>query len=57
MFPNGAYFTWAVGHICELLSPEEYDKAWKRWTLEALPLIPDKFQYKVTKSKNKAIFL
>lgn len=57
LFPKGAYFTWAVGHICELLPPEEYDQAWKRWTLEALPLIPDKFQYKVTKSKTKQFFI
>jgi len=57
LFPKGAYFTWAVGHICELLPPEEYDQAWKRWTLEALPLIPDKFQYKVTKSKAKQFFM
>lgn len=53
MFPRGALLTWAVGHLCELLSPEEYDKAWKRWSLQTLPIIPEKFQHKVTKSKWK----
>lgn len=52
-FPKGAYFTWAVGHICELLSPEEYNPSWKRWSLGTLPMVPDQFKYKVMKSKAK----
>ncbi len=55
-FPDGAYFTWAVGHICELLSPEEYNEAWKKWSVATLPMIPEKFQYKVTKSKAKQFY-
>ncbi|WP_028402778.1 DNA topoisomerase III [Ectobacillus panaciterrae] len=55
-FPNGAFFTWAVGHICELLSPEEYNDAWKKWSVAALPMIPERFQYKVTKSKAKQFY-
>ncbi len=53
MFPKGALLTWAVGHLCELLSPEEYDSSWKRWSLQTLPILPDRFQHKVTKSKWK----
>ncbi|CAG9622026.1 DNA topoisomerase III [Sutcliffiella rhizosphaerae] len=53
MFPKGAMLTWAVGHLCELLSPEEYNTSWKRWTLQTLPIIPEKFQHKVSKSKWK----
>jgi DNA topoisomerase-3 len=56
-FPNGAFFTWAVGHICELLSPEEYNESWKRWSIDTLPMIPEKFQYKVTKSKAKQFYI
>src|SRR5690606_29728234 len=52
-FPNGAYFTWAVGHICELLPPEEYDPAWKKWNIQTLPIIPVNFTYRVMKSKAK----
>ncbi|MFT9846472.1 DNA topoisomerase III [Aneurinibacillus sp. REN35] len=51
IFTDGALFTWAVGHICELVAPEEYDPAWKRWNLAALPMIPDQFKYKVMKAK------
>ncbi|MDM5233259.1 DNA topoisomerase III [Lysinibacillus pakistanensis] len=52
-FPNGALITWAIGHLCELKAPEEYNSTWKKWTLETLPIIPDRFEYKVTKSKYK----
>lgn len=38
--------TWAVGHLVELLEPDEYDSKWKSWRLDMLPIIPDKFQYK-----------
>lgn len=37
---------WAVGHLVELMTPEEYDPRFKRWTLDALPIVP-RFQLKV----------
>ncbi|KQL54868.1 DNA topoisomerase III [Heyndrickxia shackletonii] len=52
-FPNGALLTWAIGHLCELVPPEEYDPKWKKWSLETLPIIPNHFQHRVTKSKWK----
>ncbi|UCZ55183.1 DNA topoisomerase III [Bacillus shivajii] len=52
-FPNGAILTWAVGHLCELIPPEEYNASWKKWSLNTLPIIPSTFQYKVSKSKWK----
>ncbi|MFV8827918.1 DNA topoisomerase III [Alkalihalobacterium sp. APHAB7] len=53
VFKNGAYCTWAIGHLTELCPPEFYKQQWKTWKLQTLPIIPDKFQYKVTKSKYK----
>lgn len=50
-FPKGAYLTWAIGHLCELLSPEEYDEKWKKWSLNTLPIIPNRFGHKVSKGK------
>ena len=38
--------TWAVGHLLELLPPEEIDPKYKRWLLQDLPIIPVKFEYK-----------
>lgn len=36
--------TWAVGHLFELLQPEEIDESYKRWTLDNLPIIPSEFR-------------
>ncbi|WP_243290885.1 DNA topoisomerase III [Bacillus sp. FJAT-47783] len=52
-FPNGAIMTWAIGHLCELVPPEEYDSKWKRWKLETLPILPTTFQHRVSKGKWK----
>ncbi|WP_440969716.1 DNA topoisomerase III [Peribacillus frigoritolerans] len=53
LFPDGAYVTWAVGHLCQLVSPETYHSKWKKWSMETLPMIPEKFQYEVTRQKSK----
>ncbi|MBY0122674.1 DNA topoisomerase III [Bacillus sp. S/N-304-OC-R1] len=53
VFPKGAYVTWAVGHLCQLSAPEKYQSAWKKWSLSTLPIIPEQFQYEVTKDKAK----
>ncbi|GGE57113.1 DNA topoisomerase III [Priestia taiwanensis] len=53
VFPRGAYLSWAVGHLCELVPPEEYDPKWKKWSMTTLPIIPEKFNHRVTKSKWK----
>lgn len=53
VFPNGAYVTWAIGHICQLVAPEKYESSWKKWSIETLPMIPSQFQYEVTKDKYK----
>lgn len=50
-FPQGAYLTWAVGHLCELIPPEEYDPKWKKWSLDTLPILPESFHYKVKRDK------
>jgi DNA topoisomerase III len=53
LFPKGALLTWAIGHLCELVPPEDYDPKWKKWSLETLPIIPERFQHRVSKSKWK----
>ncbi len=53
IFPDGAYITWAVGHLCQLAAPEKYSSGWKKWSIDTLPMIPDKFQYEVTRQKAK----
>lgn len=43
-------FTWCVGHLVKLSYPEEYDQSLKKWSLSALPFIPDKYKYEVIKT-------
>jgi DNA topoisomerase-3 len=38
--------TFAVGHLFELLEPEELDPQYKRWTLDVLPILPEAFPLK-----------
>ncbi|MGJ0486735.1 MAG: DNA topoisomerase 3 [Methylomicrobium sp.] len=43
---NGYRIVWAFGHLVELQEPDQYNKAWKRWSLESLPIIPERFALK-----------
>lgn len=44
----------AIGHIVELYMPEDFDKKLKWWTLQTLPIIPDKFKVKpIEKTKDR----
>lgn len=52
-FPSGALVTWAVGHVCELVPPEEYDPSLKKWSIDTLPILPEKFKHRVSPSKAK----
>lgn len=40
---NGWAVTWAFGHLVELREPHEYDAEWRRWALETLPMLPERF--------------
>lgn len=33
------------GHLMALAQPADYSEEWKKWQLETLPMIPDKFKY------------
>lgn len=39
--------TWCVGHLVTMSYPEEYDASLKKWSLEALPFLPEEFKYEV----------
>ncbi|MFT4678617.1 MAG: DNA topoisomerase-3 [Flavobacteriales bacterium] len=44
---NGYQVTWTFGHFCTLYPPEDYNKDWKRWDLNTLPMLPKRFETKV----------
>ncbi len=51
-FEGGNYcVTWTFGHLCELKDPADYTPAWKRWSLSALPMIPQRFGIKLKDDK------
>lgn len=39
--------TWTFGHLCTLKEPADYTDRWKRWSLGALPMIPERFGIKL----------
>jgi DNA topoisomerase-3 len=47
--------TFAVGHLFELLPPEEIDPKYKRWTLDVLPILPKEFKYKAKQGQSERI--
>lgn len=52
-FPTGAVVTWGIGHLVSLKMPGEYKEAWGKWNLANLPIIPDRFEFKVAKDKQQ----
>jgi len=45
---NGYAVTYTFGHLCTLLDPKDYKPHWKNWDLNNLPMLPDRFDTKVT---------
>ena len=44
----------AIGHLVELYMPEDFDKKWKSWRMQSLPIIPETFQLKpIEKTKSR----
>ncbi len=48
---NGYSVTWTFGHFCTLKVPEDYNPTWKRWDLNSLPMLPEKFETKLISNK------
>lgn len=44
---NNYCVTWTFGHLCTLKEPHDYTPDWKRWRLNTLPVIPEKFGIKL----------
>lgn len=48
-----AVVTWCVGHLVTMSYPEAYDEKYKRWSLDTIPFIPEKFKYEVIDAVKK----
>lgn len=53
IFPDGAKITWGIGHLVTLKEPNEYNPDWSKWSLSSLPIVPEKFLFKVADDKKK----
>ena len=45
--------TWGLGHLVTLADPEDYDKKYKEWKMEDLPMMPEVFKLEVIKQTSK----
>ena len=49
---SGYQVTWTYGHLCTLKEPADYTDLWRRWSLAALPMIPQRFGIKVIEQES-----
>ena len=45
--------TWCVGHLVSLSYPEAYNPALKKWSMDTLPFLPERYRYEVLKKTAK----
>jgi DNA topoisomerase-3 len=45
---DGWTVTWALGHLAELAPPDTYDERYKKWRLETLPILPERFKVQIS---------
>ncbi len=45
--------TWCVGHLVGMSYPDAYDPNLKRWSMDTIPFIPEKYKYEVIPAVSK----
>ena len=45
--------TFAVGHLVELIDPEDYDERFKKWRMADLPIVPEEFQLRAARREGR----
>ncbi|CAK7081632.1 DNA topoisomerase 3 [Tissierella carlieri] len=48
--------TWALGHLVTLADPEEYNKKYKTWSMEDLPMLPERMKLEVIRQSSKQFY-
>ena len=49
--------TWALGHLVELAQPSHYSERYKRWSLNDLPMLPEKLDKEVIEETKDQFFV
>ncbi|MFT7245371.1 MAG: DNA topoisomerase-3 [Candidatus Azotimanducaceae bacterium] len=52
---NGDCVSWCVGHLLEQAEPDAYDAKFKKWQLDHLPIVPEKWQLKPKSTSRKQL--
>lgn len=56
-FEGGKYIvTWALGHLVTLADPEEYNKKYKTWDINDLPILPNDMKLVVIRQTQKQYY-
>ena len=50
---GGYLVSWCFGHLAELSDADAYDEKYGKWRKEDLPILPDSWQYTVSRDKQK----
>lgn len=51
---NGWIVSWCIGHLVEMSPPECYGEIYRRWKIEHLPILPEKWLHRVSdKTRNQ----
>ncbi len=52
---NGDAVSWCIGHLLEQQEPEAYNSAFKQWSHEHLPIVPEQWKLKVKAKTAKQV--
>lgn len=50
---NGYIVSWCIGHLVEMVPPEDYGENYRRWKLETLPILPQQWKHRVSEKTKK----
>ena len=50
---NGYLVSWCFGHLAEFASPDAYDTRYEKWSIRDLPILPENWQYVISRDKGK----
>lgn len=54
---NQYIITWCVGHLVTMSYPDAYDEKYKKWSLNTIPFIPDKYKYEIIDNVKKQFLI
>lgn len=50
---KGCLISWCIGHLVELAEAAAYGEQYRKWSYDVLPILPEKWQYSLSKGKEK----